>query len=266
MTAAFAEPVMVFDIETIPDVKGGRRIHGLEDLDDAKAAKALSQLRLQKTGSEFLALHLHRVVAISVVLATRDQLRVWSLGSPDSDEAELVRRFFEGIERYGPTLVTWNGGGFDLPVLHYRSLLHKVSAPRYWDTGDDDRSFRYNNYLSRFHWRHVDLMDVLAGFQMRANAPLDEIATLLGFPGKMGMDGARVWDTWLAGDIQGIRDYCETDVLNTYLVFLRFEHLRGRLSDEGLAREEGRVAELLQASEAPHLQAFHQAWLGHPPE
>ncbi|WP_246828344.1 3'-5' exonuclease [Ectothiorhodospira sp. PHS-1] len=262
MSVALSEPVMVFDIETIPDVAGGRRLLGLDGLGDAEAAKAMFQLRLQKTGSEFLAHHLHRVVAISVVLATRDQLRVWSLGGPESDEAELVRRFFEGIERYAPTLVTWNGGGFDLPVLHYRSLLHGVSAPRYWDTGDDDRNFRYNNYLSRYHWRHLDLMDVLAGFQMRANAPLDEVASLLGFPGKMGMSGADVWDAWLAGNIQGIRHYCETDVLNTYLVYLRFEHLRGRLSPEGLAREQTRLAEMLAAASQPHLHEFLAAWQG----
>ncbi|WP_242472566.1 3'-5' exonuclease [Ectothiorhodospira mobilis] len=264
MSLALSEPVMVFDIETIPDTEGGRRIHGMAELDDAGVAKALSQLRVQKTGNDFLAHHLHRVVAISVVLATRDQLKVWSLGTPESGEAELVGRFFEGIERYCPVLVSWNGGGFDLPVLHYRALVHGVSAPRYWDIGDEDRAFRYNNYLSRFHWRHVDLMDVLAGYQMRANAPLDEVATLLGFPGKMGMSGAGVWDAWQGGDIQGIRNYCETDVLNTYLVFLRFERLRGRLSPEGLAREEARLAQLLAQADGGHLQDFLAAWRGAP--
>lgn len=253
-------PVMVFDIETVPDVEGGRRIHGFEGLSDEDTARALTQLRVQKTGSEFLAHHLHRIVAISVVLATRDRLAVWSLGDEDAPEQELLTRFFEGVERYTPTLVTWNGGGFDLPVLHYRSLLHGISAARYWDTGDDDREFRYNNYLSRFHWRHVDLMDVLAGFQARANAPLDEVASLLGFPGKMGMSGAKVWDAYLAGDIRGIRNYCETDVLNTYLVYLRFERLRGRLTEQALAAELERVRAMLAESPEAHLNAFLEAW------
>jgi 3'-5' exonuclease len=253
-------PVMVFDIETVPDVEGGRRIHGFEGLSDEDTARALTQLRVQKTGSEFLAHHLHRIVAISVVLATRDRLAVWSLGDEDAPEQELLTRFFEGVERYTPTLVTWNGGGFDLPVIHYRSLLHGISAARYWDTGDDDREFRYNNYLSRFHWRHVDLMDVLAGFQARANAPLDEVASLLGFPGKMGMSGAKVWDAYLAGDIRGIRNYCETDVLNTYLVYLRFERLRGRLTEQALAAELERVRAMLAESPEAHLNAFLEAW------
>jgi len=253
-------PIMVFDIETVPDVEGGRRIHGFEGLSDEDTAKALAQLRVQKTGSDFLAHHLHRIVAISVVLSTRERLAVWSLGDEDATEKELISRFFEGVERYTPTLVTWNGGGFDLPVIHYRALLHGVSAARYWEAGDDDREFRYNNYLSRFHWRHTDLMDVLAGFQMRANAPLDQVASLLGFPGKMGMSGAKVWDAYLAGDIRGIRNYCETDVLNTYLVYLRFERMRGRLTEQALETELQRVRDMLAESPEAHLTAFLNAW------
>jgi predicted PolB exonuclease-like 3'-5' exonuclease len=82
--------------------------------------------------------------------------------------------------------VSWNGGGFDLPVLHYRALRFQVQAPRYWETGDEDNAFRYNNYLGRFHWRHVDVMDVLSGYQARARASLSDTAVLLGYPGKLG--------------------------------------------------------------------------------
>ncbi|MGF1547410.1 MAG: 3'-5' exonuclease [Thiotrichales bacterium] len=252
--------VLVFDIETVPDVDGGRRLYGLDGLDDERTAQALFSLRQQKTGSEFLALHLQRIVAISVVLRTRDQFKVWSLGDEDASEAELLRRFFDGIERYTPTLVSWNGAGFDLPVIHYRALLHGVAAPRYWDTGEEDSSFRFNNYLNRFQWRHTDLMDVLALYQLRAAAPLDEIATLLGFPGKMGMSGAKVWDAFLQGEIREIRNYCETDVLNTYLVYLRFERLRGHLTAEDCQRECDLVRDHLRAADKPHLLAFEQAW------
>ncbi len=253
--------VLVFDIETIPDVEGGRRLHGLEGLDDKEVATVMFHMRRQETGGEFLRLHLHRIVAISAVFRSgADTLKVWSLGNPDSPEKELVQRFFEGLERYSPTLVSWNGCGFDLPVLHYRALLHGVRAPRYWETGEDDTSFRYNNYLSRYHHRHTDLMDVLAGYQPRANAPLDQIATLLGLPGKMGMSGAKVWDNYLAGDIDGIRNYCETDVLNTYLVYLRFEMMRGRLTEAGYETECERVREMLAGDERPHLREFLEAW------
>jgi hypothetical protein len=253
---------LVFDIETVPDVALGRRLYNLEGIADGDVAKAMAFHQMQVAGTEFLPLYQQRIVAISVVMRRQDELKVWSLGNPDSDERELVWRFFDGIDRYSPDLVSWNGGGFDLPVLHYRALLHGVVSRRYWDVGDEDREFRFNNYLSRFHWRHVDLMDVLSGFQGRARAGLDDIAVMLGFPGKMGMEGSKVWDAYQAGRIAEIRNYCETDVVNTYLVFLRFQHIRGLLDDAALEIELGRVRDMLAAAAQPHLSAFLDAWRG----
>lgn len=253
--------VLVFDIETIPDVDAGRRLHGLDGLSDKEVADVMYHLRRQETGgSDFLRLHMQRIVAISAVMRTRDTVKVWSLGEPDAPEQELVQRFFDGIERFSPTLVSWNGGGFDLPVLHYRALVHGVVARRYWDAGDEDRDFRWNNYLSRYHARHTDLMDVLSAYQGRATAPLDEVATLLGFPGKMGMSGALVWENYLNGNIAGIRNYCETDVLNTYLVYLRFELIRGHLSSEDCQVECQLLRDTLTKDNKPHLNEFLQAW------
>ncbi len=252
--------IFVFDIETIPDVDSGRRLYQLGELDDADTGKAMLHLRQQQTGSEFQPLHLQRICAISVVLRHADKLRVWSLGEADAPEAELVQRFFDGIDKFTPTLVSWNGGGFDLPVLHYRALLHGIQAPRYWDTGEDDRDFKWNNYLSRYHQRHTDLMDVLANYQPRANAKLDEIASMLGFPGKMGMSGAHVWDAYQAGEIAAIRDYCETDVLNTYLVYLRFELIRGHLTPAAYRQELDLLRATLQEDGRAHIEQFLSYW------
>ena len=139
-------------------------------------------------------------------------------------------------------------------------MLHGVSAPRYWEPGDDDQSFRWNNYLNRFHARHTDLMDVLAGYQPRALAPLDEIAQMLGFPGKLGMDGSGVWDAYAAGEVERIRAYCEVDALNTFLVYLRYELMRGRLSPEGYERECEVVRDGLREDGRGHLAEFLRAW------
>lgn len=249
-----------FDIETVPDVEFGRRFWELGDLSDEDVATAMFFKQQQKAGSDFLPPHQQRIVAISVALRTADSFRVWSLGDIDSDEAELVRRFFDGIDRYSPDLVSWNGAGFDLPVLQYRALKHQVQASRYWEIGDADRDFRYNNYLSRFHWRHVDLMDVLSGFQPRARASLDQAATLLGFPGKLGMSGDKVWDCYRGGGIREIRDYCETDVINTWLIYLRFEHMRGNLDAVGLQRELDLVRSTLASMDVQHFNEFLLAW------
>ncbi len=253
-------PVLVFDLETVPDIDGARRLHDFDGLSDAEVADALFAQRRIRTGSDFLQHPLQRIVSIGVLYQGGEQIKLSAFGRDTEDEAELLRQFFDVIEKRTPTLVSWNGGGFDLPVLHYRALLHGVAAPRYWDQGDDDRSFRYNNYLSRFHWRHIDLMDVLAGFQPRAMAGLDMIASLLGFPGKLGMDGSQVWPAWRDGDRASIHDYVEHDVLNTYLVFLRFERMRGALSAEGLERRQAQLRDYLGQAGHPHLDAFLSAW------
>jgi len=252
--------ILAFDIETVPDVDGGRRLHDLVDLDDGEVAEIMFTKRRQQTESEFLPVHLHRVAAISAVLRTGDQCKVWSLGTAESDEKELIERFFDGIERYTPTLVTWNGSGFDLPVLHHRSLIHGVAAARYWDSGEDDREFKWNNYLNRFHARHTDLMDVLAGYQVRAFAPLDQVAVLCGLPGKMGMDGSKVWEAFQEGRIEAIRDYCETDALNTYLLYLRWLVIKGDMDWQRYEQECRLTRDSLAAESKPHLEEFLTAW------
>jgi len=251
---------LVFDIETVPDVELGRRLYDVGDLDDAAVAKIMFFKQRQARSTDFLPLPQHRIVAISVVLQTHDDLHVYSLGDIGSGEKELVQRFYDGLERYAPELVSWNGSGFDLPVLNYRALRHSVTAERYWEIGDRDRDYRYNNYLSRFHWRHLDLMDALAGFQFGGRASLEQIATLLGFPGKLGMSGAQVWDRYCNDDLEAIRNYCETDVLNTYLIYLRFQLIRGIFDPARHTAELERLAQQLEQASQPHLKEFLSAW------
>jgi hypothetical protein len=251
---------LVFDIETVPDVAFGRRLFGLEGLSDDEVGKAMQARARQESGSDFLPHEQHRIVAISCVFRSREGFRVWSLGEESASERELVERFYDGLEKFTPEIVSWNGGGFDLPVLHYRALHLKVAAPRYWETGDEDNAFRYNNYLGRFHWRHLDLMDVLSGYQSRARASLSDTAVLLGYPGKLGFDGSQVWDAYQRGELTRIRRYCETDVINTWLVYLRFQFMRGRLTDTGLEEELRRTRLWLTEAKQPHFDEFLAAW------
>jgi len=259
------KPTLVFDIETIPDVAGLRRLHGLPaDMSDAEVAELAFQQRRAQNNSDFLPHYLQRVATISCVLRSGDALKVWSLSEPEQDEGEIIQRFFDGVEKFTPQLVSWNGGGFDLPVLHYRGLVHGVTAPRYWDMGEgdygDSRDFKWNNYISRYHTRHLDLMDLLAMYQPRANAPLDDLAKLIGFPGKLGMDGSKVWDAYQQGRIGEVRDYCETDVVNTYLVLCRFRLMRGELSRTEYDAEVAFVRAELARLEKQHWAEYLAAW------
>lgn len=259
------KPVLAFDIETIPDVAGLRRLHDLDPaLSDGEVAELAFQHRRASHGNDFLPLHLQRVAVISCVLRVGKDFRVWSLAEPEQGEGEIIQRFFDGIDKFTPQIVSWNGGGFDLPVLHYRGLIHGATAPRYWDLGDgdypDSREFKWNNYISRYHTRHLDLMDLLAMYQPRASVRLDELAKLIGFPGKLGMDGSKVWQAWLAGGMSDVRDYCETDVLNTYLVSVRFRLMRGELSRSEYEAEVSFVRAELEKIGKPHWQEFLAAW------
>lgn len=254
-------PTLVFDIETIPDTDGLRILLDLPaDTSAEDVANIALHQRRQHNGSDFLSLHQHRICAISCALREGKNFKVWTLGDADSSEAEIIQRFFDGIEKYTPQIISWNGGGFDLPVLHYRGLIHGINASRYWDLGEDDKEFKWNNYISRYHARHLDLMDVMAMYNARANAPLDDLAKLCGFPGKLGMDGSKVWDAYKAGGIEDIRNYCETDVANTHLVFLRFQLMRGHLTPAAYEAELKLVHETLASYTAPHWAEFLAAW------
>ena len=254
-------PVLVFDIETVPDADGLRKLWQLDaGVSDDAVVDLAQQRRRQATGNDFLPPHVQRVVAISCALRSDDGVRVWSLGSPADSEREIVQRFFDGIEKYTPQLVSWNGSGFDLPVLHYRALIHGIPGCSYWDQGENDREFKFNNYLSRFHTRHTDLMAVLAGYQNRAWAPLDEIAQLCGLPGKLGMDGSQVYAAWKRGEIEAIRGYCETDVANTFLLYLRFQLIRGFINADAYEKDLQLFRAFLAAQAAPHWKEFAAAW------
>ncbi|MCD6048552.1 MAG: hypothetical protein K0S08_2199 [Gammaproteobacteria bacterium] len=251
---------LTFDIETIPDVEAGRKLYHFEGTDAEVAEQLFAKRREETNGSDFLRLHLQKVAAISAVLAKGEQVKVWSLGDLNSTEADIIQKFFEILQQRVPVLISWNGAGFDLPVLHYRALLNGIVAERYWEAGEHDQQFKWNNYLNRYHYRHLDLMDVLAGYQAKANAPLDEIASLLGLPGKMGMSGGKVWDYYLDGQLEDIRNYCETDVLNTYLVYLHFEHMRGMINKNELTSRQQALRTYLQQEQKSHFNEFLSKW------
>jgi len=202
------------------------------------------------------------------VFRNAEGLRVHSFVDRDgAGEGKVVQTFYNAIEKHSPQLVSWNGSGFDLPVLHYRGLIHGVVADHYWDMGEADREAKWNNYIGRYHLKHLDLMDLLAKYTPRANAPLDAMAKLCGFPGKLGMDGSAVYEAYLNGQLEDIRRYCETDVMNTYLLYCRYQLMRGGLRAEEYRQEMRTVRESLQALvyTEPHWHDYLAAWPEPPP-
>ncbi len=254
--------VLVFDIETIPDVDGLRAMRGADAaLSDAEVYAAEQAERKASGKSDMLPLYLQRVLVISCVFRSAKGLTVQSFADRSgNEEGAVIQTFFDKIEKHQPQLVSWNGGGFDLPVLHYRGLKHGVVADKYWDMGEDDREYKWNNYISRYHMRHLDMMDLLALYQPRANAPLDAMAKLSGLPGKLGMDGSQVYPAYLDGKLDEIRCYCETDVMNTWLLYCRFQKMRGGFTEAEHEREMALARESLTAIDEPHWAEYLAAW------
>jgi 3'-5' exonuclease len=153
--------------------------------------------------------------------------------------------------------VSWNGGGFDLPVLHYRGLRHGVEASKYWDMGEDDREFKWNNYISRYHMRHLDLMDLLAMYTAQEQRAAGRAGQAVRLSRASWAWTARrcMPSTWKG--LEDIRRYCETDVMNTYLVYCRFQKMRGGFTEAEYEQEIAFVKETLAlAPTEPHWEEY----------
>jgi predicted PolB exonuclease-like 3'-5' exonuclease len=263
------QSLLVFDIETVPDTDAVANLTGFEEPDVAARRAELERYHLEITDGRnaFPRQPFHRVVAISFLRAEIERnggtetyylQELRSGGTETSDEKELVAGFFQFFERHKPRLVSFNGRTFDLPVLKYRAMKHGIAA-RFLHTAGD----KWNSYTSRYasDW-HCDLLEVLSDFGASARIKLNEVCAVMGFPGKFGVEGSRVAEMFDNGEIGAIRDYCETDVLNTYLVYLRTQLHRGIVDLDGYNRAVADVISLIEAegAERPHLNAFMEAW------
>jgi len=261
--------LFVFDIETVPDTDAVPNLTGFDDPDAAARREELDRYHLDITDgrNSFPRQPFHKVVAISFLEAQieRDgstesyylkELR--SGGEAGFNEKQLLVGFFQYFERLRPRLVSFNGRGFDLPVLKYRAMVHGISSSWLHQSGD-----KWNSYSSRYSsdW-HCDLMDQLSDYGASARVKLNEVCSVLGLPGKFGVDGSKVAEMIDAGEVEAVRDYCETDVLNTYLVYLRTMLHRGSMTTEAHNRAVAEVISMIEAEcEArPHLGQFMDAW------
>jgi predicted PolB exonuclease-like 3'-5' exonuclease len=241
--AAIGGPhVLVWDLETVPDLAAVSRING-RDMSDAEADEYL--------GDKFPALPLHKIVCIGALIAQRGPHGwiVQSLGAPhigQRPEPELIAAFVERIASLRPKLVSFNGQSFDLPVLRYRAMVNSVAAP----------GLETRGYFKRYTDDAVDLCDVLASFDGRAKISLDSLSRVLGLPGKPDdIQGKQVAGYVKQGRIEEVADYCETDVVNTYRVWLRYELFRGGLSNAEFEASEAALRDFIRAraGEKPHL-------------
>ena len=260
--------LFVFDIETIPDADAVPNLTG-ETGSTEERRKALTQYHLDVTDGKnsFPRQPFHKVVAVSFLEAEIERIdghefyhlrEVRSGGKETSEEKEIVTGFFQYLARLKPRLVSYNGRTFDLPVLKYRAMKHGVTAPWLYQSGD-----KWNSYTSRYSadW-HCDLLETLSDYGASARVKLNEVCSILGLPGKFGPDGSKVTEMFDAGDVSGIRHYCETDVLNTYLVYLHQQRHTGVMTPSGYAQAVQDVLAYIdrEKGERPYLADFFKAW------
>jgi predicted PolB exonuclease-like 3'-5' exonuclease len=209
----------------------------------------------------------HRIVAISFVQASIERNEssesyavtgCRSGGQADWDEQRLLSKFWQYFAESAPRVVTWNGKGFDLPVLRARAMMYGISAQSWYRPGN-----KWDNYLQRFapDW-HCDLMEQLSDYRACSAMKLDDFALAIGLPGKIGGHGSEVEAMMRRGEIHEVRSYCEADCLNLFVLYTRWALLSGRSDQRGHNASIQSLVECLERERdaRPHFGEFLDAW------
>ena len=218
----------IFDVETRIDKALVKAVfHRHEDIGEEEAYQETREqiIARSRSGSDFFPVAFHVPVAIVIADVNDDRvLTSVDTVAADGDEKALVSAFWDRLEQFRGTLVSFNGRGFDLPVLELAALRHGCRIPRYFDAG-----FRYR-YSDEAHYDLYDFMTNTGMYSVRGGFHL--LANLIGLPGKGDVDGADVQSLWEAGKLAEIQAYCRRDVVQSYFLFLRMELIRGRITTE----------------------------------
>ena len=237
MTASDRKPnvaYLIFDTETIADGDLVSKIrYPNEGLSAEEAVARYRAQLLAESGKDVLPVTF--MLPISVAVAKVDSefrlIDVAVLDSPQFRPHVITRHFWQGWNAYGrPTFVTFNGRGYDIPVMELAAYRYGYSVPAWFNVEARTYEQSRNRYNST---SHLDLLDLLTNFgAMRLSGGLNLLANLIGKPGKTGVDGSQVQDLYNAGELIAINDYCRCDVLDTYFVFLRTRVLTGKMTLE----------------------------------
>jgi predicted PolB exonuclease-like 3'-5' exonuclease len=222
--------ICIFDCETIPDVALARSEFDIEG-SDFEVSKRAFEIQEEKNGYSFLPLPFHQVVAISAVI-TDDFGKFEKVSSIHGEnEKEMIENFLNFINKKEPKLVSFNGRAFDMPMLMVRAMKYNLSCPAYFEKENRElNKSKWDNYRSRYSDRfHVDLMDHIGEFGAVRGLKLDTLCKMAGLPGKYDVHGDEVTELYYNQETKKIKEYCESDVLNTYWLYLKYELLKGNL-------------------------------------
>ncbi len=253
---------LILDTESVPD--GGllnRVKYSGENLSSEEAVRRAQEEAREKSrdGSDFLPVTFQYPVAVCVLRVASDFTiqALTALDTPHYRPVEIVRKFWQGVALYKAKLVTFNGRGFDLPLLELAAFRSGCSAREY-----------FYSSRNRYNGNHIDLFDWLSNYgACRLAGGLDLLAKLLGKPGKMEVAGNQVYQMYQAGKFQEINDYCMFDTLDTYFVFLRSRVLAGELDSNEESERVQQARQWLEnkMSDLPVLRRYLDNWSESPP-
>jgi predicted PolB exonuclease-like 3'-5' exonuclease len=260
------DKLFVFDIETIPDTDALYNLTGSTTDGVQEKRTELEKYHIDISGGNpFPRQMFHRIVSVSILVADMKMIKgyeyykimkIGTISSIDNTEEEIVKKFFDYLCGIKARIVSYNGRGFDLPVMKYRAMKYCISIEKLFKAGD-----KWNSYNQRYSldW-HCDLLEALSDFGASGRCKMNEVCSILGIPGKIGVDGSKVAGMFDEGKLKEIDNYCETDVLNTYLVYLNYNLLNGTINKNDFISMNIDLKKYLENKKLPHFVEFLDEW------
>ncbi len=249
----------VFDCESVPDTELLREIYGYSG-NDLEVCESAFAAQKEATGSEFLPIAFHKIISISALICDdfgrfvkvgnfgRESRRDSNKDSKDlgesnadstadspylpKDECEILGEFLRYLNKNNPKLVSFNGRNFDLPAIMIRALKYNLNAESYFESDNAKHNKnKWENYRARYSENfHIDLLDVINSFGAARGIKLDVVCKMAGIVGKFDTSGDDVYRLYFAGEHRKIDEYCQSDVLNTYWLYLKYQLLQGKIA------------------------------------
>lgn len=259
----------VFDCESVPDTALLREIYGYGG-SDLEVCESAFVAQKEASGSTFLPIAFHKIISISALICDDFGrfVKVGNFGDsskdspkdsgdssanqgesnadsgeshkdsnadssyPPKDEREILSEFLRYLNKNNPKLVSFNGRNFDLPAIMIRALKYNLNAESYFECDNAKHNKnKWENYRARYSENfHIDLLDALSSFGAARGIKLDVVCKMAGIVGKFDTSGDDVYKLYYAGEFRKIDEYCQSDVLNTYWLYLKYQLLQGKIA------------------------------------
>ena len=234
---------IVIDIETIPDLEYGREHLNLDGLSDEDIIRAMTFRFLQQTGSEFPPLNMHKIITISLLMVSSEITAIKTFSIKEQTEEQILKSLHKELNKDASKLISWNGLIFDIPVILFRSMLYELASSE----------------LLLCSSKHLDLKNEISFGQTDKIQGLGTVSKQVGSSGKPIDSGKMVWDMYEDKAFNEITEYCESDVINTYLIYLSHQLLNREIDISQKQEHFDKLNACLQEHNPNHLALIEKS-------